>query len=159
MNQEKYIGMDLHDATISAAVKNAQGKLVMECVLETNAATILDFIQGLRGTLALTFEEGILAAWLHDLLKPHVSRLVVCDPRKNALMRDGNQNDRADARNLAELLRTNQVKAVYHGKHGTRALKELGRSYSCQHDLTPSDPWPHYRGLMRYRILLGLASL
>jgi len=129
MNQEKYIGMDVHDATISAAVKNAEGKLLMECVLETKASTILDFIQGLRGTLALTFEEGILAAWLHDLLKPHVSRLVVCDPRKNALMRDGNQNDRADARNLAELLRTNQVKAVYHGKHGTRALKELGRSY------------------------------
>src|SRR5713101_4144264 len=59
MNQEKYIGMDVHDATISAAVKNAEGKLLMECVLETKAATILDFIQGLRGTLALTFEEGI----------------------------------------------------------------------------------------------------
>ena len=109
MNQEKYIGMDVHDATISAAVKNAQGKLLMECVLETKAATILEFIQGLRGTLAVTFEEGILATWLHDLLKPHVSRLVVCDPRKNALLRDGNQNDRADAGNLAELLRTNQV--------------------------------------------------
>ena len=129
MNQEKYIGMDVHAATISAAVKNAQGKLLMECVLETKAATILEFIQGLRGTLALTFEEGTLATWLHDLLKPHVSRLVVCDPRKNALMRDGNQNDRVDARNLAELLRTNQVHAVYHGQHGTRALKELGRSY------------------------------
>src|SRR4030095_143597 len=34
-----------------------------------------------------------------------------------------------DARNLAELLRTHQVHAVYHGNHGTRALKELGRSY------------------------------
>jgi hypothetical protein len=45
---------------------------------------------------------------------------VVCDPRKNALLRDGNQNDRVDARNLAELLRTNQAHAVYHGKHGTR---------------------------------------
>jgi hypothetical protein len=77
----------------------------------------------------LTFEEGTLATWLHDLLKPHVSRLVVCDPRKNALLREGNQNDRVDARNLAELLRTHQVKAVYHGEHGTRALKELGRSY------------------------------
>jgi len=129
MNQEKYIGMDVHTATISAAVMNAEGKLLMECVLETKAATILEFIQGLRGTLAVTFEEGTLAAWLHDLLKPHVSRLVVCDPRKNALMRDGNQNDRADARNLAELMRTNQVKAVYHGDHGTRTLKELGRSY------------------------------
>jgi transposase len=36
---------------------------------------------------------------------------------------------RVDARKLAELLRTNQVKPVYHGQHGTRALKELGRSY------------------------------
>ena len=129
MSQEKYIGMDVHAATISAAVKNAEGKLLMECVLETKAATILEFIQGLRGTLALTFEEGTWAAWLHDLLKPHVSRLVVCDPRKNALLRDGNQNDRVDARNLAELLRTHQVHAVYHGNHGTRALKELGPSY------------------------------
>ena len=130
MNQEKYIGMDVHAATISAAVRNAEGKLLMEGVLETKAATILEFIQGLRGTLALTFEEGTLAAWLHDLLKPHVSRLVVCAPRKNGLLRDGNQNDRVDARNLAELLRTNQVKPVYHEEHGIRTLKELGRSYS-----------------------------
>jgi len=101
----------VHTATISVAVMNAQGKLLMECILETKAATILEFIQGLRGTLAVTFEEGTMAAWLHDLLKPHVDRLVVCDPRKNALMRDGNQNDRVDARNLAELLRTNQVHA------------------------------------------------
>src|ERR1700751_5813502 len=130
MSQEKYIGMDVHAATISGAVLNAQGKVLMEGVRETKSATILEFIQGLRGTLALTFEEGTMATWLHDLLKPHVSRLVVCDPRKNALLRDGNHNDRVDARNLAELLRTNQVHAVYHGQHGTRALKELGRSYS-----------------------------
>ena len=127
MSQEKYIGMDVHQASISAAVRNAQGKLLMESVLETKADTIVEFVQGLRGALVLTFEEGTSATWWHDLLKPHVSRLVVCDPRKNALMRDGNQNDRVDARNLAELLGTNQVHAVYHGKHGTRALKELGR--------------------------------
>jgi len=50
MNQEKYMGMDVYAATISAAVCS------MECVLETKAATILEFIQGLRGTLALSFE-------------------------------------------------------------------------------------------------------
>ena len=129
MSQEKYIGMDVHQATISVAVRNAQGKLLMESVLETKADTIVEFVQAVRGTVALTFEEGTWAAWLHDLLKPHVSRLVVCDPRKNALLQEGNKNDRVDARKLAELLRTNQVKPVYHGKHGTRALKELGRSY------------------------------
>jgi len=129
MSQEKYIGMDVHQATISVAVMDGTGKLLMECLLETKAATILEFVQGLRGTLSLTFEEGTSAAWLHDLLKPHVSRLVVCDPRKAALLKEGNKSDRIDARKLAELLRTNQLKAVYHGEHGIRTLKELGRSY------------------------------
>src|SRR5467141_1206972 len=129
MSQEKYIGMDVHQATISVAVMDGNGKLLMECLLETKAATILEFVQGLRGTLSLTFEEGTSAAWLHDLLKPHVSRLVVCDPRKAALLKEGNKSDRIDARKLAELLRTNQVKPVYHGEHGVRTLKELGRSY------------------------------
>jgi hypothetical protein len=63
MKQEKYIGMDVHQATISVAVMDSSGKLLMECVLETKAATILEFIQGLRGTLALTFEEGTMATW------------------------------------------------------------------------------------------------
>jgi hypothetical protein len=75
MSQEKYIGMDVHQATISAAVMDAHGKLIMACLLETKAATILEFLQGLHRTLAVTFEEGTSAAWLHDLLQPHVSRL------------------------------------------------------------------------------------
>ena len=129
MNQEKYIGMDVHQATISVAVMDSAGKLIMECILETKAATILEFLDGLRGSLSVTFEEGTSAAWLHDLLKPHVSRLVVCDPRKNALLKDGSKSDRIDARKLAELLRGNQLHPVYHGEHGVRTLKELGRSY------------------------------
>jgi transposase len=129
MSQEKYIGMDVHQATISVAVMDADGKLIMECLLETKAATIVEFIQGLQGTLCLTFEEGTSAAWLHDLLRPHVTRLVVCDPRKNALLKEGSKSDRIDARKLAELLRTHQLKPVYHGEHGVRTLKELGRSY------------------------------
>ena len=103
MNQEKYIGMDVHQATISVAVMDSSGKLIMECILETKAATILEFIAGLRGTLSVTFEEGTSAAWLHDLLKPHVSHVVVCDPRRNALLKDGSKSDRIDARKLAEL--------------------------------------------------------
>lgn len=129
MSQEKYIGMDVHQATISVAVMDSRGKLIMECILETKAATILEFIHGLRGTLSVTFEEGTSAAWLHDLLKPHVSRIVVCDPRKNALLKDGSKSDRIDARKLAELLRGNQLRPVYHRDHGLRTLKELGRSY------------------------------
>src|SRR5580704_12548956 len=126
MNDAKYIGLDVHQATISAAVLDSDGRLTMESILETKAATILQFIHGLRGSLHVTFEEGTCAAWLHALLQPYVTRVMVCDPRKNALLKSGNKNDRIDARKLADLLRS-----------GLRTLKELARSYlAVTQDLT-----------------------
>jgi hypothetical protein len=62
-------------------VLDCAGHLVMESVIETKAATILQLIHGLRGSLHATFEEGTCAAWLHDLLKPHVASVLACDPR------------------------------------------------------------------------------
>src|ERR1700678_443192 len=129
MDSKKYIGMDVHKESISIAVMNGAGKIVMECVIETKASMILQCFEGLRGDLEVTFEEGTWAAWLYDLLKPHVTRVVVCDPRKNASMKEGNQNDKIDARRLAELLRLDHLNPVYHGEHGLRSLKELVRSY------------------------------
>src|SRR5580700_1036215 len=89
MDTKKYIGMDVHKEAISIAVMNREGKLQMESIIETKASTVLQFIQGLHGELHVTFEEGTWAAWLFDLLKPHVTKLVVCDPRKNALLKEG----------------------------------------------------------------------
>src|SRR5438132_8171347 len=125
MSSEKYIGLDVHQATISVAVLDSTGKLVMESILETKAATILEFFAGLRGTVSVTFEEGTWAAWLYDVLKPHVAKLVVCNPRKNALLKEGNKSDRIDAHKLAELLYLNKLSSVYHGETGVRMLREL----------------------------------
>jgi len=109
MTSTKYIGLDVHKESISIAVMNSVGKVVMECVIETKASTIPQFIHGMRGDLHVTFEEGSWASWLYDLLKPHVTELVVCNPRKIALL--------------------NKIKPVYHGELGLRMLKELSRSY------------------------------
>ncbi len=57
MNDAKYIEMDVYTATISAAVRDASGNLVMEATLETKAETILEFVHGLRGSLRVSFEE------------------------------------------------------------------------------------------------------
>src|ERR1700675_2779092 len=129
MNDAKYIGLDVHQATISVAVLDSAGNLVMEAILEKKTETILQFLYGLRGSLHVTLEEATCAAWLHDLLKPQVTQVQVCDPRKNALLKAGNKNDRIDARKLAELLYLNKLNPVYHGEHGVRTLKELSRSY------------------------------
>jgi len=104
MDSTKYIGMDVHKEAITIAVLNAAGKLVMESIIETKAITILEFVKGLRGKLQLTFEEGTWASWLYDLLQPHVKKIVVCNPRRNALLKEGSKSDKVDARKLAELL-------------------------------------------------------
>jgi transposase len=129
MDKTKYIGMDVHKEAISIAVLNFSGKLALECIIETKASTILQFFQGLSGSLHVTLEEGTWAAWLYDLLQPHVTELVVGNPRKNALRKQDSKSDRIDARKLAELLRNRALSAVYHGENGLRLLKELSRSY------------------------------
>ena len=129
MSRKKYIGMDVHKAAISVAVRDATGKLTMESTIETKAATILELVHGLGANLSVTFEEGTGASWLYDLLKPHVAELIVCDPRKNALLRGGSKNDKVDARKLSELLRAGLLSPVYHGDRGSRTVKEFARSY------------------------------
>jgi hypothetical protein len=69
-NMKKYIGLDVHKDATSIAVLNDVGKLVMESIIETKAATVLEFLHGLRGELHVTLEEGTWAVWLYDVLKP-----------------------------------------------------------------------------------------
>lgn len=126
-----YVGMDVHKATIVIAVLDANGKVVSQTIIETSTQTVRDFFQSLRGEIHITFEEGNHAAWLYDVVKPLVKRVVVCNPKHNHLLKQGSKSDRIDARKLAELLRLKALKPVYHGEHGTRTLKELVRCYEC----------------------------
>ena len=112
-NSTKYIGMDVHQESISITVRNAAGKIVMESVIETKTSMILEFVEGLRGDVHVTFEEGTWSAWLHDLLKPRVTRLVVCE----------GVVDMFAARGMAEAFKK------YHEEHGCYPeLPDLSRA-------------------------------
>ena len=76
----------------------------------------------------MTLEETTQAEWLSKIIRPFVSEVVVCDPRRNKLLSEGSKADKVDARKLAELLRTGLLRSVYHGDEGTRRLKELVRA-------------------------------
>ena len=85
----------------------------------------------------MSFEEGTCAAWLHDLLKPHVTKCWFAIHVKNALLRDGNKNDREDAASCPNCCSWSKLHPVYHGENGIRMLKELSRSYlTITRDLT-----------------------
>ena len=54
MKCDKYIGCDLHQATTVVAVLDAEGKIVMETIVATEAAAIIRFLKSLSGPLHIT---------------------------------------------------------------------------------------------------------
>ena len=58
MDSTKYIGMDVHKDAMAVAVMNSAGKVVMESILETQAATLLQFIRGSGGTCWSPWKKG-----------------------------------------------------------------------------------------------------
>src|SRR5213594_996812 len=137
MKCDKYMGMDVHQAMTVVVVLDADGKVILETMVATEAAPIIRLVQSLSGPLHVTFEETTQAAWLHDVIRHFVTEVVVCDPRRNKLLAEGSKSDKVDARKLADLLRTGMLRSVYHGENGLRTLRELGRSYqTISKDLT-----------------------
>ena len=128
MKCDKYMGMDVHQATTVVAVMDAEGTIVLETIVETQAASIIRLMQSLSGPLHVTFEETAQAEWLYEVVRYFVAEVIVCDPRRNKLLSEGSKGDKVDARKLAELLRCGMVRAIHHGD-GTRQLKELVRGY------------------------------
>jgi transposase len=128
MKQDKYMGLDVHQATTVAVVLDGEGKVILETMVATQAASMVRLIESLNGPMHVTLEETTQAEWLYELIRPHVQEVVVCDPRRNKLLSEGSKADKVDARKLADLLRTGMLRTVYHG-HETRKLKELVRSY------------------------------
>jgi transposase len=131
MTGHKYVGMDVHSATSVIEVMNQQGKALTKAIIQTKAEAVKDFFGSLSGAVHVTFEEGIHASWLYDMIKPLVAEVIVCNPRHNRLVRSGNKADEIDAHKLAELLRLGSLKPVYHNDCGMRKLREAVRAYQA----------------------------
>lgn len=124
----KYVGLDVHQATTVIVVREESGRIIARTILPTEAAALMEFFRTVRGSVHVSFEEGTQSHWLYTLLVPLVMRVVVCN-RRDA-RRHGNKNDWQDAAELADLLRRDAVRPVYHDrKPDTAELKELARTY------------------------------
>jgi hypothetical protein len=69
MNHTRYVGLEVHKASISIAVLDADDKLLREAIIKTGASTITDFFKGLTGSVHLTFAEGHHAQCIAKELK------------------------------------------------------------------------------------------
>lgn len=133
MRAEHFIALDTHCSFSEMAVVNASGKVIEQARCDTTIPAIVAALETVRRPRALTFEEGPLAGWLARNLRPHVDRLIVCEPRRNHLIaKDGDKDDDIDAEKLAQLLRGGYLKEVHQSETLDRAI--LKQHVSFYHD-------------------------
>lgn len=124
----KYVGLDVHQATTVASVREPGGRVIARSILPTEGAPLVEFLRGMRGSIHVAFEEGTQAQWLHDLLVPVADRVIVCD-RRGERRRRGNKADQVDADELSRRLLSGDVRPVYHGCSDRALLHDLTRTY------------------------------
>lgn len=129
MNEHKYVAADAHNATTTFTVRDANHHASMRGTVATREKELVAFVKAIPGIVHLTFEEGTMASWLYEVLRPHVAELIVCNPRKNKLLGHGSKSDGIDADKLSELLLGGFLTPIYHGENGTRELRALVRAY------------------------------
>ena len=120
---DRYIGLDVHAASTTAAVLDARGKRVgPPHVLETHGKVLVEFFKLQPGTLHVCLEEGTQSTWLAEILSPHVAELVVTHISESR----GPKDDARDAYSLAERLRTGAVTTtVFKGQGEFATLRQL----------------------------------
>ena len=123
----KYVGLDVHQATVVTSVREESGRVILRGILPTEQTALVEFFGTMRGSIHVAFEEGTQAQWLYDLLSPLVDRVVVCDRRGEP--RRGNKGDQVDADKISRDLLTDSLRPVYHGSADRETLKELARAY------------------------------
>lgn len=126
----KYVGLDVHQATTVAVVREESGRVIARTVLPTDEAALRAFVGGMRGAVHVALEEGTQAHWLCELLTPVVARVIVGDRRGRSPRGNTTKDDLRDAGQLAEDLRRGALRAVYHGSPERARLREVARTYT-----------------------------
>ncbi len=121
----QYLALDVHQATTTATVRDAAGRIRLRSTTRTTARDLLSVVRSAGPRVHVALEEGTQAQWVHDLLHPHVERVVVWRARDLG----GNKNDRIDADRLSDLLRMGSLSPVFHSITDVRTLRELVRNY------------------------------
>ena len=124
---DRYVGVDVHTSSCTFVVLDSTGKLLRRDVVETNGRALVGYVKQMPGDVHLCLEESGWSQWLVEILSPRAAEVVVY----RAEWKPGSKSDAIDAQDLAEKLRTGQVKRpVFKDTKRFTALRDLARTYT-----------------------------
>jgi hypothetical protein len=74
---ERFIGIDVHKDSCTVAVMGPSGRRIRCDVVETNGAVLIELLRLIPGERRVCIEETGQSEWLCEILKPHVTEMVV----------------------------------------------------------------------------------
>jgi uncharacterized phage-associated protein len=119
-----YLAIDSHARHCVLGCMNSRGEFLRTWSFVTCETQLIKHIEGIDARhKILAIEEGPLAFWIAQTLRPYVADIVISDPRENPLIaRNAMKGDKVDVRRLCRLLRLGELKRVYHPEDDHRAV-------------------------------------
>jgi transposase len=124
MKKVAYLAMDVHSRSCTLGLMDEDGTFRGNHRFATSERNIINALKSVKAkNTILTMEEGTLTHWVAQIARPHVTEVIACDPRENALIfKSPNKKDEVDTHNLCRLLRLGELKHVYHTLSNDRAI-------------------------------------
>jgi transposase len=125
MSQKKvYMAIDAHARNCVLGNMSARGQFDRMWRFQTCERELVQHVEAVdAGTKVLAIEEGPLAFWIAQTVRPYVTDVFVADPKKNpSISQNAMKGDKVDVRQLCRLLRLGELKRVYHPEDDERAV-------------------------------------
>jgi transposase len=114
MEYKHYLALDWAQRNMALAHMTNHSNEIKTIDVTSDIKALKKYLEQLKGSKILTFEESSPAQWLYTELKDSVDEIIVCEPYMNHLLKQGPKNDRVDAIKLLRLLKADMLKPVFH---------------------------------------------
>lgn len=123
--------LDVHSQFCEYGASTPGGRMVDRGRVPTALPTLRQLVQSLRRPRRVVLEEGPMSGWIYRGLRSVADEIVVCDPRRNALIaKDGDKDDPIDVEKLTQLTRADCLRPVHHSSSESQAaFKQLVALY------------------------------
>lgn len=128
-NYNYYLSLDWAQSNVAIGIMKNNAREPRAKPLPPDIKAVRDKIKSYSGSKILVIEETTTSHWLYVNLIDVVDKIIICDPYRNSLLKDGPQNDKIDAKKLCLLLRNNMVKEVYHTLDKDYEIRKLVSAY------------------------------
>jgi transposase len=128
VEQNTYVGLDIHRKSIVATALDAEGETLGEVKLGPSPTELTQFLRRLPGAKRVVMEPCTIWEPLYEALEKEGISTVLTNPLRTRLIADATiKTDRVDSQALATLLRLEAIPRVYVPDAEGRALRHLVR--------------------------------